>query len=151
MGDKKEAIINCIVATEKYDGLLSMNMWLYILQKNEKLLKNTEDSKGLVYDIFQCFCEKNEEYGSLGRFACRAIMNHMVPHLIKNEKLINTILGRTINAGYLVENNRDEYIPMCLASILLTGNPQVIPVTTCLAPCDVNQTVIRSWRILSNP
>ncbi len=125
---KKEAIINCIVETEKYDGSLSMDMWLYILRNNEGSLKNIEKSEGLIYDIFQCFCHKNEEYGSLDRFACRAIMNHIVPHLIKNEKLIDAIWGRTINAGYLVEDNRDEYIPMCLASILLIGNPRVISV-----------------------
>ena len=125
---KKEAIINCIVETEKYDGSLSMDMWLYILQSNESSFKDAEESKGYIYDVFQCFCKKNEEYGSLDRYACRAIMNHIVPHLIKNENLIDIIWGKTINAGYIAEDNRDEYIPMCLASILIIGNPHVISV-----------------------
>ena len=30
---KKGAIIDCIVETENYDGSLSMDMWLYILNK----------------------------------------------------------------------------------------------------------------------
>ncbi len=123
---KKESIIACIVETEHYDGDLAMDMWLYILQNNQEYLKDIELSDSLIHDVIRCFCEKNEKFCNLDRYDCHAIMEHIAPHLIRNEKLIDHIFGKAINAGYSIKYNGSEYIPMLIGVILLIGQAQIV-------------------------
>ena len=123
---KKESIIACIVETEHYDGDLAMDMWLYILQENQESLKVIDYSDSLVHEVIRHFCERNEEYGSLDRYSCHAIMEHIAPHMIRKDNLIDYIFGKTINAGYSIKHTGNEYIPMLIGVILLIGHAQVV-------------------------
>lgn len=131
---KKDAIINCIVETEIYDGSLSMDMWLYIL-KNHLPIINEKDSISLVNDVFDRFLKRNEENDfSSGENRCRAILNHVAPHLIKNDDLIYAIYGMTYNAGYeyysepAFDRLFNPNTAVCIACILLLGNPHTVEV-----------------------
>ena len=124
---KKEAIINCIVETEAYDGSLSMDMWLYILQ-NHMPITNEEDVGCLVDDVFARFVKRNEDNTYLYNY-CRGCFNHIVPHLIFKDELINAIFGKTCNAGFkfhFAESISDidefHYNIVCISCILLLGN-----------------------------
>lgn len=131
---KKEAIINCIVETEQYDGALAMDMWLYILQ-NHMPIVTQESANSLIDDVLERFLKKNEEDDlSSGKNRCRAILNHVAPYLIKNEELIKAIYGNTYNAGYKCYPNLewDDILTInsavCVACILLLGNSHVVEV-----------------------
>lgn len=131
---KKEAIINCIVETEAYDGSLSMDMWLYILQTHMPI-ENQEDANSLVDDVLDRFLRKHEETDSMsGENESKAFLNHVVPHLINNEELIKSIFGKTYNAGYKCYPNMefDEILTprasVCVACILLLGNANIVEV-----------------------
>lgn len=110
-GTMNDALIKCIVKTEKYDGDMAMNMWLYILQNNEELIHENES---LVSDVL---CEFREEYNNEFWLS---MVEHVVPHLIRNEKLIELIFGQTKNAGM------PYYIPYCVAGIILDEKPDLI-------------------------
>ena len=46
--------------------------------------------------------------------------------MVFKEELISEIFGQVINAGYCTDKYDDvQYIPMCIAGILLEGTPQV--------------------------
>lgn len=128
---KKEAIINCIVETEAYDGSLSMDMWLYILQTHMPI-ENQEDANNLVDDVLDRFLRKHEETDSMsGENESKAFLNHVVPHLINNEELIKSIFGKTYNAGYKCYPNMefDEILtPRASVCILLLGNANIVEV-----------------------
>lgn len=131
---KKEAIINCIVETERYDGSLAMDMWFYILQCHIPIITQ-EDANSFVDDVLERFLKKNEEHDySSGENRCRAILNHVAPHLIKNEDLIKAIYGNTYNAGYKCypDLQWDDILTInsavCVACILLLGNPHIVEV-----------------------
>ena len=129
---KSESIIRCIVETEQYDGSLSMDMWGYILQKNEKLIKDKHWNIQFIDNVILCFNDKYEvvrRYDSL----CRTIINHIAPHMVKNENLIKLIYGKLYNAGYSgfdygYIGNPSESIPACTACMLLQDSPEIIPV-----------------------
>lgn len=67
---KRNAIIDCIVETEKYDGDLAMDMWLYILKKEGECQSDqlgkyvwfglNEKFKQCIGDIFKAFYEEYE-------------------------------------------------------------------------------------------
>ena len=123
---KKEAIINCIVETEAHDGSLSMDMWLYILQHNRPI-NNEEVSRTIIEDVFERFFTRNDsnDYAD-GEKRCRTIFTHVTPHMIFKEELINEIFGQVVNAGYCVDKyDKVQYIPMCIAGIILEGTPQI--------------------------
>lgn len=99
---KKEAIINCIVETEIYDGDLAMDMWLYILNKEGEC----DDGDGVKYfyfsvkkekecigDVFKAFVYKYEKFDS-PRFRCKVLFDHIVPHIIKNDKLLEILFEK---------------------------------------------------------
>lgn len=130
---KKEAIINCIVETEQYDGSLSMDMWLYILQNHMPVI-NEDEAGCLVDDVFDRFVRRNEEYTFLHSI-CRVCLNHIVPHLILKDDLINAIFGKTCNAGFKFhygesasELDEFHYNIVCISCILLLGNKHSIEV-----------------------
>lgn len=129
---KKETIINCIVETEQYDGGLAMDMWLYILQKNIPIITQ-KDADSFVDDVLDRFLRKHEGTDTMsGEHECRAFLNHVVPHLIKNEELIKLIFGNTYNAGYKCYPNLewdDILTPraaVCVTCIMLLGNSHVV-------------------------
>ena len=129
---KKEAIINCIVETERYDGSLAMDMWLYILQCHMPIVTQ-EDSNSFVDDVLDRFLRKHEETDTMsGEHECRAFLNHVAPHLIKKEELIISIFGNTYNAGYRCYPNLewDEILTpraaVCVSCILLLGNAHIV-------------------------
>lgn len=119
----KDAIINCIVETEVYDGKLAMDMWHYILQTNLNLLEDKEESEHLVNDVFNRFLDKYERYCDT-KYYCRVVLEHIVVHLIQNESLINVLFGKTFNAGYVSEYQ--SFISICIAGIILQDNPHII-------------------------
>lgn len=110
---KKEALIKCIVYTEKYDGDMAMNMWLYLLQKNEKNIHNDED---FVYNVLSSFCEEYDNY-------TETIFSYVVPHLIKNSKLIELIFGQTKNSG---TKYNLLFISDCIAGFILSDEPDIV-------------------------
>ena len=125
---KKEAIINCIVETEVQDGSLAMEMWCYILQKNELLLKNKDENEHLINDVFYRFYNKYERFGNK-EYVCRTILDHIIPHMEHNEQLIKTIFGKAMNAGFECGGIFGEYfIPICIAGIILSDNPYIVRV-----------------------
>lgn len=121
---KKEAITNCIVETEVYDGSLAMDMWLYVLKTNEQLLDSQEQTNGLVYDVLNRFYEKHERYSNT-QYKCKAIIEHVATHIIHNENLLFEIFGNAYNAGY-DKNSWSDFIPILIACILLQGNARVV-------------------------
>lgn len=126
---KREAIINCIVETEIYDGDTAMDMWAYILQKNSILLEDKEGVMHLIDEVLDSFHVKYEGTSIHHNiYACRAILHHVSSHLSKNERLIKLIFGKSLNAGYKIDKwgGIYEYIPMCIAGILLQGNCQIV-------------------------
>lgn len=125
---KKEAIINCIVETELYDGSLAMDMWLYILKKNEKLLDSEEQTKCLVYDVIKRFYNKHERYCNT-ELVCKVLIEHIAPHIIHKEDLIYEIFGNAYNAGYVDDGafaHFSNYIPMLIACIFLQENAKIV-------------------------
>lgn len=138
---KKETIINCIVETEQYDGGLAMDMWLYILNKEGEQVG--EDGVKYVYfgfdnkmeecigDVFKAFVYKYEEFDS-SRLRCKVFFDHIVPHIIKNDKLLEILFEKSAK-GYCTEISeglyrriyKDPYIPALIACIYLMDNPVV--------------------------
>lgn len=114
---KNEAITNCIVETEIYDGVLAMEMWAYVLRKNEKLLSNVENSEKLIYNVFYRFYKKYEKYSN-EEYICRVILIHVAPHMVKCEPLIRMIFGKALNAGHITEK-WIKFIPIVIAGMLL--------------------------------
>ena len=140
---KKEAIINCIVETEIYDGDLAMDMWLYILNKEGQNV----DEDGVRYvgfgykmeecigNVFKAFFKKYEEY-ELPRLMCQVLFGHIVPHIIKKDKLLEILFEKSLNMGYCIEITdyshissistklyKNEFIPALIACIFLIDNP----------------------------
>ena len=109
---KRNAIIDCIVETEKYDGDLSMDMWLYILKKegeyqSDYVGKNVYFGLDIKFrqcigDVFKAFFEKYEDCES-PRLMCRVIFDHIVPHIIKKDELLEILFQRSDNMGYCTE------------------------------------------------
>lgn len=130
---KKESIIKCIVETEACDGALAMDMWGYILEKNESLLKDKNENVHFIDDVILGFNEKYEISFQHSRNICKTIINHIAPHLVKNDSLIKIIFGNLINAGYSIRDygypgNPSELIPACIGCLFLQDYPQAIPV-----------------------
>ena len=140
---KKEAIINCIVETEKYDGDLAMDMWLYILNKEgEHICKdgskfvffgNNDKMEECIGNVFKAFFYKYEEYESPS-LMCKVLFEHIVPHIIKKDKLLEILFDGSDNMGYCTEifetlySNRqykNEFIPALIGCIFLLDNPIV--------------------------
>ena len=121
---KADAITNCIVETETYDGVLAMDMWAYVLRKNEKLLSNVEDSEKLIHNVFNRFYTKYEKYSNK-EYICRVILVHVAPHIIKCEPLIRMIFGKAVNAGHITEE-WIEFIPIVIAGMLLQEDERSI-------------------------
>lgn len=125
---KKEAITNCIVETELFDGSLAMDMWHYVLKKNEELLNCEEETKCLVYDVIERFYHKHERYCNT-EYVCKVIIEHIAPHIINKEDLIYDIFGNAYNAGYVEVGafaHFCNYIPMLIACILLQENAKIV-------------------------
>ena len=124
---KKEAITNCIVETEVYDGSLAMDMWLYVLKKNEELLNSEEQTKSLVYDVIDRFYNKHERYCNI-EYDCKVLIEHIAPHIIYNEDLIYEIFGNAHNAGYVEVGafTFSNFIPMLIACIFLQENARIV-------------------------
>ena len=131
-GTKKDSIIKCIVETEACDGALAMDMWTYILKKNESLHRDKSDNVHLVDDVILCFNEKYET-DKYNYCLSKTILEHIAPHIINNENLIKLIFGHLCNAGYSnidygFSGNPSEPIPILLASIFMQDSPQIIPI-----------------------
>ena len=117
---------SCIVETEHYDGDMAMDMWLYILQSNQESLMDLDASESLIHEVIDHFCKRNEKYNNLDRYVCHAILEHVAPHMIRKDNLIDYIFGRTFNAGYSINHTGYEYIPMLIGAILLIGQAQIV-------------------------
>ena len=136
---KRNAIIDCIVETEKYDGDLAMDMWLYILEKEGEFIR--DDGMITVYlydtkmrdcigDVFRAFYYKYEEYES-PRLMCKVFFHHIIPYIIQKERILKILFECSHNMGYsddigFLSNNRYEnkFIPALVACIFLIDNPK---------------------------
>ena len=130
---KKEAIIKCIVETEACDGALAMDMWRYILKKNEILLRDKKENVHFIDDVFLGFNMKYELNDLYTMNMCRTISKHIAPYIVDNNDLIRIIFGNLVNAGYSginhhYENDPVEIIPACIACVFLQDCPQIVPV-----------------------
>lgn len=142
---KRNAIIDCIVETEKYDGDLAMDMWLYILKKegeyqSDYVGKNVFFGSDIKFrqcigDVFKAFFEKYEDSES-PRLMCRVLFDHIVPHIVKKDELLEILFQRSDNMGYCTETfesdypfrqepYKNEFIPALIACIFLIDNPLV--------------------------
>ena len=141
---KRNAIIDCIVETEKYDGDLAMDMWLYILKKEGECQSDqlgkyvwfglNEKFKQCIGDIFKAFYEEYEGYESPS-LMCKVLFDQIVPHIIKKEELLEILFARSTNMGYFSEiyyttsssfskeSYKNEFIPALIACIFLVDNP----------------------------
>lgn len=115
---KSEAVVNCIVETEIYDGDLAIDMWLYILQNNV-------DDINCLYSVLSRFDKKYSRY-SLKEYLCKTILEHIALH-VKNDAFISTLFGKVITAGAckLEDENSIYFLPALLASLLLVDNPPI--------------------------
>ncbi len=119
----KESIIDCIFETEKYDGTVAMDMWLYILSNNSTQLK----SKGLVEDLIVNVLYKfriDYERWSGDYYDVRAMLYHIVPYMVNNNELMKIIFKETINAGFC--DTYKDCIPACIAGIFLFNKPESV-------------------------
>ena len=128
---KKESIIKCIVETEVYDGSLAMDMWAYVIGKNEDLLKIKDNNVSFIDDVILSF---NKKYFShpVPEDLCKCIMCHIAPHIVKNDNLIKLIFGSLYNAGYTgrsywTESRPSEPLPACMACMFFQDYPHYIP------------------------
>jgi hypothetical protein len=131
---KRNAIIDCIVETEKYDGDLAMDMWLYILEKEGAFVRDDgtmsvffsdDKMKNCIGDVFRAFLYKYEEYES-PRLMCKMLFHHITPYIIQKERILEILFECSCNMGYSdIINNRYEnkYIPALIACIILIDNP----------------------------
>lgn len=119
----KESIVDCIIETEKYDGNVAMDMWLYILNKNAALLKSKETAEDLITKVLYKFRIYYEKW--LGDdYTIRAMLYHVVPYMVNNNELLKIIFKDTINAGSCGINRK--YIPACIAGIFLFNKPESV-------------------------
>ena len=137
---KRDAIIDCIVETEKYDGDLAMNMWLYILEKEGVFISDDGTTtiffvdpklKECIGDVFEAFYYKYEDYKS-PRLMCKVLFHHITPYIIQNERILRIMFECSCNMGYcdiysFFKKSRYEnkYIPALVACIILIDNPKV--------------------------
>lgn len=143
---KKDAIINCIVETELYDGDLAMDMWLYILNKEGECVG--EDGVKYIYfglnykmeecigDVFKAFFYKYEKNKS-PFYMCKVLFDHIVPHIIMKDQLLEILFEKSHNMSYYTEitdysdfppyvnkkQYENDFIPALIACILLLDNP----------------------------
>lgn len=130
---KKEAIIKCIVETEACDGALAMDMWGYVLKKNEALLKDKNENVNFIDNVILGFRDKYKGASTSGSDFCETMLNHVAPHFVRNENLIKIVFGLLINAGY---SNKEYYyfstpselLPALIACLFLQDYPPSIPV-----------------------
>lgn len=125
---KKGALIRCIVETEVYDGDIAMSMWQYILQKNQSIISNKEESQYLISGVLKRFCDKYNGYYCQfsGRNDMRTMLEHVAPHLVHNEELIKLIFEKSYNAGYDSSYMYYDELSCFIASILLQGSPSIV-------------------------
>lgn len=143
---KKEAIIDCIVETEIYDGDLAMDMWLYILNKEGEHISSydgvkyfyfgfSNDVEYCIGNVFKAFFHKYEEY-ELPIYMCKVLFEHIVPHIIKKDRLLEILFEKSHNMSYCtdimgsgypysLEHYKNEFIPALIACIFLIDNPLV--------------------------
>ena len=121
---KSEAITNCIVETEVFDGVLAMDMWSYVIRINESLLNDIEESEKLIHNVLNRFYKKYEIYCN-EEYICRALLIHVAPHVVKCEPLIRYIFGKTINAGHIL-GTWSEFIPVVIAGILFQEDEKAV-------------------------
>lgn len=118
---KKEALIHCIVETEAYDGDVAMSMWQYILQKNQSIITNKKESEDLISEVLNRFCDKYYGYYRQfsGREDIRTMLDHVAPHMIRNEEVIKLIFEKAYNVGYHSSYVFFEKVSCLICSILL--------------------------------
>ncbi len=123
---RSDAIINCIVETEVYDGRLAIEMWTYVLKRNEHLLTNGNDIKHLLDDVLIRFFEKYDYAATMERY-CKVMLEHVALHVVEKDDLIKMIFEKTTNAGWCgyKYGGYNEFSPAFIACILLQGNASV--------------------------
>lgn len=119
----KESIIDCIFETEKYDGNVAMEMWLYILSNNSTQLISKELVEDLIVKVLYKFRIDYERWSG-DYYDVRAMLYHIVPYMINNYELMRTIFKDTINAGFC--DTFHDCIPACIAGIFLINKPESV-------------------------
>ncbi len=120
----KESIVDCIFETEKYDGNVAMDMWLYILRNNSQQLKSKEAIEDLIVKVLYKFRSEYERWAG-DYYVVRAMLYHIVPYMINNHELMKIIFKETINAG-ICDTYMDCCVPACIAGIFLFNKPESV-------------------------
>ena len=113
----RHAITLCIAEMLKYDGGLSMDMWLYVLKKNEDLLSKRIEAINLIPLVIEKMTEVREHYEYLARMD-DVYLNEIIPDMLDKPEILEIIFGKAYCAGTTWHN----IIPSCLAYILLVSN-----------------------------
>ena len=129
------ALKNCIVETEKYDGALAMDMWLFILHDCKKKSENSiipiDKIKPVIRGIFYQFIDKYYGVGNYGWVdCCECFSEHIVQHIVGKEEFIKIIMEESYNAAYSAYDDDGElkdffYIPQFIASLFFLNNSRV--------------------------
>lgn len=123
---KCEVLALCIQKMAKFDICIAMEMWLYLLKKNNKYLKLEGDSEMLVSEMINMMILQIMELDDL---KCKGedeiLFDIIVPEIINKEELIDYIYGKTYCAGSR-KYDCFETAKKCFAYILIKGSPQVV-------------------------
>ena len=128
---KSEAIINCIVETENYDGSLAMDMWIYILQNNVSDLGTSDGINKLFDSILFKFHDRNcSNWKFLRSNLCKTIIEHIVVHLDNKVQFVKAIMGNALNGGYSAYWYYGDYhleaLPAFISCIIASNNPKQV-------------------------
>ena len=149
---KKDSIIKCIVETEVCDGALAMDMWRYVLKKNENLLRDKNENVNFIDDVIWSFIDKYEtDHSQPG--LCNILLKHIALHIVNNDTLIKFLFGNVCNAGYSCigynwAGHPSEPIPALLACIFLQDSPAIIPVLIKSLASNIKMTDVRVGELI---
>lgn len=120
---KRDAISLCISEMTKYDCDIAFDMWLYILKNNSDLLNKERDSEYLVSDLIEKMVET-----LMSRYDAdenEIFIKDIIPRMQNRQEILSQIFGNTYCAGAR-RSSFNDYMPKCLAYMLLVANPDVI-------------------------
>ena len=118
---KSEAIVNCIVETEGYDGNLAIDMWCYILKNN------TEENPHVpLYDVIRRFEEKYAKWTTKEDY-CKVIFEHILIH-DNIETFVSLAFEKSMCGFDTYDKGTVGFQQALTACILLMNSPQMITI-----------------------
>lgn len=118
---KSDAIVNCIVETEGYDGNLALDMWCYILQNNSDAIAHLP-----LYSVIRRFGEKYANWTTKEDY-CKIILEHILIHA-NIETFVSLAFEKNMCGSDKYDNNSVDFQLALTASILLMDSPQIVTI-----------------------